>query len=264
MKKQLLLLIALWPCLQTMADSIPNAGFEDWIFAGWGVNPRGWNVNNSQILAANIVPDSTSHSGLLAMMLIQSGNFRPEAFCGFPVSAHPSSLDGFFRNQLNSGDTALLRVDVYYQGLPVDSSEKSVAGPPVAGYTSFSLPLNAAGSPADSCVVRFLGGTIYLSMISFDDLSLAFPTGTGQATPAVAWSVFPVPFREAFAVQIANRLEAAGSLELYDGGGHKLLEYALAPGTERIRVPAADLAAGLYHLRLITPSGTAACRLVKQ
>ena len=108
MKKTLLILLTCWPFTAIVADTIPNAGFEDWIFVGWNMDPRGWTVNNSQLLAANVVPDSNSHSGLLAMMLIQSGNFRPEASCGFPVTGHPSSLNGFLRNQLNSGDTALI------------------------------------------------------------------------------------------------------------------------------------------------------------
>src|SRR5258705_5026839 len=107
--KKIYLIVALLNCslfLQAQPDSIPNADFEAWWFwAGWGPEPSMWTTNNSQLLAANVVMDSNSHSGTLAMQLINSGNFRPLAFCGFPLNHHPLTLTGYFKNNLWLGDT---------------------------------------------------------------------------------------------------------------------------------------------------------------
>src|SRR5688572_7456290 len=103
MKKRLLLpllLLSLSHALKAQTDTIPNAGFENWIFGGWGSNPAQWIVNNSQIMPANVVPDSDSYSGMTAMKMINSGNFRPFAACNFLLSHHPDAFTGFMKNNL--------------------------------------------------------------------------------------------------------------------------------------------------------------------
>ena len=69
------------------SDSIPNPGFESWIFGGWGANPRFWGTNNSQFLPATVIMDNNSYSGTVAMMLINEGSPLSRNACAFGGSS---------------------------------------------------------------------------------------------------------------------------------------------------------------------------------
>src|SRR6185369_4519339 len=97
MKKNILLFCFVAQSLFVRAqasDSIPNAGFETWIFVSWFANPISWITNNNQLLANTVVPDTDSYSGSFAMELINMGSFIPLAYCGFRIIHHLNALTG--------------------------------------------------------------------------------------------------------------------------------------------------------------------------
>jgi len=244
-------------------DTIPNAGFETWWFSGWGVNPAFWATNNSQIMAANVIPDSSSHSGTTALMLINSGNFRPHASTGFPLLHHPLVLNGFFKNQLHMNDSALIHIRVFSNGNLTDSGFALVTGGiTISGYYPLSIPVSQNVATADSCEIVLEGGNTYLSQISFDDLSLTFSTGIGELPAPVSFEVYPNPFSDW--LQVTSNADAAGEvrIRLSDVLGRVITERT-SIYKEETRFELTNLPAGIYMLSLEKGNNRATRKIIK-
>src|SRR5436189_5928728 len=108
MKKYFYLILFFSSILNTrisVADTIPNAGFENWNFIGWGENPAWWSTSNGDLFPPTVIKDSASYTGNLAMKLIYTNIVQPVAQCGFSLMNHPINLGGFTRNEMSNNDS---------------------------------------------------------------------------------------------------------------------------------------------------------------
>ena len=248
---------------RAQADTIPNAGFESWWFFGWGLSPADWFVNNSQILASNVVPDSDSYAGSTAMMLINSGNFRPLAYCGFPLLHHPIALNGFIKNQLNFSDTAIIHIRIFSNGQPIDSASQIVTGGIIIqGYFPFTVPVSQNSTAADSCEIMLEGGNSYLSMISFDDLSLTLSTGIDDIPETERFGAYPNPCRDLLFARWDNDFKEV-QLILRDAMGRTVSKQIPEAAHENVEMDLSTLAAGVYLLTLETGSKSITKKILK-
>jgi len=255
MKKLLLSATILFISLSLKAqpgDSIPNAGFEAWwFFAGWGPVPGSWMANVSQILPADEEMDTVAHSGNLAMRIINHGNLRPYAACGFTVSQHPDAMSGFYKNELLANDTAVIRVRVYYNNIVVDSGYREIYSGIIPGYIPFNIPLSQNSPDADSCEVILDGGNMYQSSVSFDDLLLTFPTGIDERRTDSGWNVFPNPVTDEINIVSAVSMDENVRIILTDATGKKISEEDFMIPQQRITIAMRSLPAGVYLLAIL-------------
>ncbi len=244
-------------------DSIPNSGFERWNFISWYLNPAGWGTNNTSLLAATVVQDSNSYSGLLAMQLLNSGSLVPEASVGFKIQQHPISLSGFVRNDILTNDSAYVIVRLYRQNQPVDSGSFTFYGGINPFYHSFIIPISQNSSNTDSCEIRMYGGQQYLSSISFDDLSLTQSSNIGSTSDDNKFKIYPNPFSSYIRVEFSEPIDEDAYIEIYDingklVAGKNLLNNIIAVYTQKngttLLIEQEALAPGVYSL-VVNTSG---------
>ncbi|MBK5285074.1 MAG: T9SS type A sorting domain-containing protein [Bacteroidia bacterium] len=268
MKKLLLSAAILFISLTLKAqpgDSIPNAGFEAWwFFAGWGPVPGSWTVNVSQILPADEEMDTVAHSGNLAMRMINHGNLRPYAACGFTVSQHPDVMSGFFKNELLANDTAVIRVRIYYNNVVVDSGYREIYSGIIPGYILFSIPLSQNSPDADSCLVILDGGNMYQSSVSFDDLQLIFPTGIDERGTDSGWNVFPNPVTDEINIVSPLCMGENVKIILTDVAGKKIREEDFVIPEQKMTIAMRSLPAGVYLLAILNNERAINKLIVKQ
>src|SRR6266496_4159953 len=196
MKKQLLTVYCIiFFSFQSKAqlDTIPNASFENWYYLpNYTVQATGWHNNNSSIAAWNVMPDSISVTGALSLEL-NYVSYRGIIWSGFPLANHPLSLDGYMKNYLNLGDTALISIHVYNSNTLVDSGYAEIYGGIATVFLPFTVNITQNASAADSCVITLTGGNMSGSISWFDDLSLSFPTSVNENFSDSGWKVFPNP-----------------------------------------------------------------------
>ena len=231
-------------------NPIPNAGFETWYYTQfWTIEADQWYSNNSSIAAWNVVPDSVSHTGLLGLK-IQNISYKGTVWAEFPLSQHPVALDCFVKNGLNLGDTAIIRVHIYLSGILVDSGYAEIYGGIGTMYLPFSINISQNVPFADSCAITLEGGNMYMSGISFDDLSFSFPTSASEQTGDKEWNVFPNPFRESFTITYEGNTSENLTFALTDLSGRIISQEKLSAPQNRRIVNTLSLAAGPYILQV--------------
>jgi len=175
-----------------LTDTIPNGGFESWTFTGWNDSPTFWMTNNSQLVAALIVPDSDAYSGNLAMKVSYMNIFQPRAWCNFPLTAHPTNIGGYARNELGSGDSVVIVVRIFYNQVIVDSGYAALYGGFNPLYSPFIVPISQNSPFADSCEISITGGMTLETSITFDDLQFDFFQGITNHEKA-GFTFYPNP-----------------------------------------------------------------------
>jgi len=244
-------------------DSIPNAGFESWLWIGWFTNPEGWTTNNSQIMINTVIPDTDSHSGSLAMKMVNGNTIIPYAACGFDITEHPLALSGYTKNQLFNNDSAMISIHIYNSGVLVDSGYQVVYGGINPNYTSFSVPVTQNSASADSCVIRFWGGTVYQSSVTYDDLYLSFPSGISVMNDEQLFLVMPNPVHDFFYVLLNADPSNEATVTIHDLEGRLVAEEKIiainsrimesfAPVHQANEVYVGTLPAGAYLLTVLS------------
>jgi hypothetical protein len=208
------------PALGSSPDTIPNQGFERWLFTSWFSIPDQWNTSNSQLLAPTVLMDSVAHTGTLAMKLTYQGNITPVAWCGFPLSTHPQNLGGFMKNWLNTGDSATISVYLYDNQLLADSGYGVYYGGINPNYHSFIVPIGQQSSQADSCVIFITGGHGFGSDISFDDLQFDFPVGIPEKSDGF-FRFFPNPCSDFLFIESENQIDFPAYVRVFDPAGRQ-------------------------------------------
>lgn len=231
-------------------DTIPNAGFENWNYTPfWTIEATGWQTNNSSIAAWNVIPDSNSHSGVLALKL-EKISYRGTIWSGFPIAQHPLTLEGFVKNGLNMGDTALVTVQVYSSNTVVDSAYAEIYGGIGSGYLPFLVNITQSTSTADSCVIMIAGGNIFNSTISFDDLSFTFPTSVNEEFSGDGLMVFPNPCSEQLFIVSCNEIKENSFVTLRDMSGRIIWEEKIHRQVGRFTIHTEIFPSGMYLLTL--------------
>jgi len=106
---------------QTIGQTIPNAGFENWAWiGGWYENPQYWTTNNFQISAPVVKDSVTPYQGSYAIKVNRTG-ISGYAKTKFAFSQHPANIKIFVKSNILSGDSTNIRVLAYSAGSIVDS-----------------------------------------------------------------------------------------------------------------------------------------------
>ena len=215
-------LLFLSPCFSfaNVPDTIPNAGFERWLSLTWFDNPETWFTNNNSLLAAGVVKDSAAYSGYLAVKVINSGALVPQLWTSFHLNTRPFSFGGYFKKNILSNDSVIISVHLYYNNIIVDSGHSIEYAGSTSGYVPFSIPISQHLAIADSCDITIVGGTLFTSEISFDDLAFDFSLEIPPIND-VSFSVYPNPCSNNLIIQSNFSKSDNFSLEAYDAIGRR-------------------------------------------
>jgi hypothetical protein len=204
----------------SVPDTIPNAGFERWLNVTWYDNPEAWFTNNNSLLAPGVSMDSNAYSGYLAVKLANVGALVPELWTGFPLTTRPFNLGGYYKKDIRSNDSVVISVHLYLNHILVDNGTSIEYTGSTSGYVPFIIPISQNLAVADSCDISIVGGTVFASEISFDNLEFDFSLGI-PPVEKFSFSVYPNPCTENLIVQSNFSEKEKFNIEAYDVLGKK-------------------------------------------
>ena len=251
-------------------DTIPNAGFEFWTQGGPDyVDPNGWQTLNSQTDIISILTclrdSGTVHSGKYSVKLVtksgagfiipgilSTGQIHQSGAIddGIPMSSRPTSLNGWYKYNPVSNDTATFSISLTKAGSPIGAGAISVRD--TADWTYFSVPVTySSGNTPDSVQLLFFSGTNQSSHLGstmwIDDLSYGYTNGIVNVAADIM-KIYPNPANNQ--VTIDNGSTHALSLNIYSCLGQLVKEVKLSEGVNTIDVSL--FSQGLY---LISAAG---------
>ncbi len=166
------------------------------------------------------------------------------------------------------GDRAF--ISHYYQGLQIYSLANRNAPVRTGFYDTYLQPAGNGGFAGAWGCYPFLGGNKVLisdmqSGFYVVDASAALGVENAEIASPTALQIVPNPAGDFVEVRLSQPLRGAGKVEVLEGVSGKVVAKILWPaGTERLRVPlAAQWAAGLYFLRLLSEDQAATARFFK-
>lgn len=263
---------------------VPNASFENWN----GSVPESWSVNNIAPLNFHVItPDADAHSGALAARgevkqnpVIPSQVVSPTMqTSGVPVTQDPPAVTGRYKFAPTQSTTN------FVIGVTVIDINGGVTGTGTAqyfdaqsGYTPFSVPINydiGGNDPAASVTISFIiaddvpNGALG-SWFLVDDVALDGAQGMNEhgLTTASVGEAYPSPFVHSTTVPVSLGYGTQLRAEVMDILGRSvqvLADRTMRAGDHAITwIPAAEVANGVYFLRLSDGSTQIAKRMVLQ
>src|SRR5665213_1962259 len=193
MKHKLLLSISLFSSIVGYSQTIANGGFENWNSSIYEYPQYFWMNSNMDALNENLplntlkVTDPQQGTYAVKMTTETNGvdtlfgyivNGDPNSGSGgIPYNQHPTTLTGFYKNNIMVGDTAIIFIAFKQNGTIVSQDMAKFTGVHAA-YTAFSITLNipALATP-DSVIIgaassnAFVSSGIPGSMFQLDNLS---------------------------------------------------------------------------------------------
>jgi len=151
------------------AQLVPNSGFEQWT----DQYPDQWFTNSCPQCdppweSYIVRQDTDAFSGNYSANLYSNGVFKPFAYTTFPVAGRPLKLrfqsKVLFPACINTGsttDTVMAKVEIFYNGLVVDSGMWSYSGQNIQTYQPIEVPLSITSFSFDSCRIYFEGGAVF-------------------------------------------------------------------------------------------------------
>jgi len=151
--------LQVWP-------QIPNAGFENWIPAGNCMNPVGWHSPNELTDTLGVyfpitrstdriagrysvrIESNPTQTSPLDWGVLMTENFDTIPGPFFPITGHPTSLDGYYKYLPQNNDTLYIHIHLYRLGTEV-AMGMLVSDVVVSTWTPFTIPISAYAS-ADS------------------------------------------------------------------------------------------------------------------
>lgn len=189
--------IGLMLCATTLAQTIPNPGFENWNTITYE-NPDGWGTCNRENIRKNGPATVSKVQGVsnfairLETMIIAADTFQsymsntendPSAgIGGVPFSQIPTHITGYFRYNLGATDTAILMVLFKSNGTIVSQDMIKIRGTGIQStFASFSYPITLSVTP-DTVIIAAASsnlidnvGVCNGSFIEFDNLGFSGP-----------------------------------------------------------------------------------------
>jgi hypothetical protein len=195
MLKQITLLSTMLVFAGLNGQTIPNGSFENWDNTSFD-NPNAWATTNSFIYAESSIVGVTKETGntgygikLLTVASpdyddasgITNSNYSTiDGAGGEPYSQQPTALEGYYKCDLQAGDSALIIVLFKKQGTVISTDYFRIGGQQNT-FTKFSFPLSLASQP-DSVIFFAISSDVDAgtetagSYIILDDILF---TGTG-------------------------------------------------------------------------------------
>jgi len=292
--KTLIAVMLLLSASITKAQTIPNAGFENWS------NPNGFNVPNdwgnlnditsfSSIytctkgtpgnpgasylkLISKIVTGMGVKPGIAVSGVLNENTLTP--FSGFAYSLRPDAFTGKWQYMGNSSN------DIGYIKVFLTKWNSSVGMHDTIGYASqnlngmvmswanFSFPFtyNSTDNP-DSCIILLnasgpnpeAGSYLYVDNLSFSGVL----TGVENVEATGIFNVFPNPSNQTIQLDLSGLNSKAKQFEIADITG-KVIKTQNSNGSLVQTISIAELDAGNYFLKIYSENGIVTNRIIKQ
>jgi hypothetical protein len=162
----------------TLAQYVPNGGFENWENRIFYEEPESWNTSNTESFTEDTVSAykvSDSYSGEYALrltsVLLENDTLAGYSFCmgsyaggnindtllfngGFPVSGTPDSLFGYFKYGISPDDSAIVFVSFKKNGIIIGQDIFAITGNQNV-YTKLKWAINPMPETPDTAVIAF-------------------------------------------------------------------------------------------------------------
>lgn len=121
------LFTAFLSCKKTIPDfqtiPIPNGNFENWD----NESLMDWQTNNCAACVppfeTNVVQKTTdAYSGRYAAKFIYNNVYKSWAYNKFPINSEPSMLTGYVKDNIASGDSVMIQVELFSGINKIDSA----------------------------------------------------------------------------------------------------------------------------------------------
>ncbi|MBN2683194.1 MAG: T9SS type A sorting domain-containing protein [Bacteroidales bacterium] len=198
MKKNLLLITLVFAGIFGYSQTaIPNGNFESWTNTPYE-NPLYYFTNNLDMfgdgLSAGVTKTTDAYHGDFALKLTSmsneslsmAGNYNPNNpppwTGGIPISGTPTGFRGYYKYDIQTGDTALMLVNFSKNGVNIGVYITKIFGSQ-PDYTLFNIPLDPPLPIAPDSVILFFissdalneiameGSTITIDSISFTGIA---------------------------------------------------------------------------------------------
>lgn len=152
---------------------VPNGDFEIWdnllFLESWQTNscPPCDPPYESYIIQR----DTNAYQGLFAAHFIYNDVFASLAINDFSIPAHPSYLTGYVKSKLPTSDSILIRVNLFNNGIPVDSGKMYITSS-ISNYTQIEIPITQTILDSDSASITIRSGAQTGSELWIDHLQL--------------------------------------------------------------------------------------------
>ena len=171
----MLFVIALLSCKKEAANQqiipIPNGDFEQWDnmsnLAIWQTNSCPACVPPYETYIVQKVTDAAS--GQFAAKFVYNNVYTSYAKNKFAISLHPTSLTGYIKSNIASGDTGTIRIDLFSGSKIVDDGNFYETSSNV-NYRKINIPISQTSSRIDSALITIIGGKKQTTELSVDNL----------------------------------------------------------------------------------------------
>jgi len=294
MKKTLLLSFAFVANFTMLkAQSIPNAGFENWTNMGAYSNPTGWDQLNSLTNLASIytceqgtpgnvgtyylkLTSKTAGTfgvvpGVAASGLIDVATQQPKS--GFAFNAQPQALTGKWQHMIFGSSQGFIDVQLTKWN-STSNSRTIVANGHVdltgmaMSWANFSIPLAYLETFApDSCIIsmRASGNAPTNNDYLWID-ELAFTgsvTAINQLNNNSNISLFPNPSSSTLMIDLSILKNTAAEIKIFDLQGQEIYALNKLTLSANTSIDISSLAAGNYILNIISSEGLISKKFIK-
>lgn len=276
---------------------IPNANFESWdSFTGY-VSPTSWDNLNSSTSALSVYtceqgsPGYTGAHylkltsktviglgvapGVAVSGLIDFTTYGPKS--GFPTTARPVSLKGMWQYMASGADQGFISVLLSRWNTATSRRDTvAFANNPLVGmamsWASFNINLNYySGYAPDSAIIVLSasgatavnGSYLYVDSLTFSG-SVPLGVTTIGASKLAPTTLYPNPASSQVAISYysPNAHNVNITLEDMSGKTIKTLDFAAIKGENNINLNVADIARGLYFVRIVNEANTEVKKLI--
>lgn len=265
-------------------SQIQNPGFE-MVTAN---KPDNWNLG---FYSTYFIKDTTaSYTGSKAAYIkafaAQSYSVQGAVLGLFPASGKPISLEGWYKCNLQPGDSLVFSPYVYQTNIySAKAQGYAFTTTSTAVYKQFSAAINYAGFPGNTVGTAFI--SIYLSgpttdaegifipqagtWAILDDLSLTYPVNTGisnAVTDVTVEKIYPQPAADYAYVVYTLSETVSCSLKLFDVTGKEvktiIANEQQSPGRYKAELDLSGVGTGIYFVKLSAGDKSRVAKLIKE
>jgi hypothetical protein len=248
-----------------ISQTIPNAGFENWISGTNGPEPQDWFSLNS-IFAGSVV-QTPGHTGTYAVRLASVSDGSGGILGGGvtlnigPVNYKPTGFTGYWKDFANGGIDEIAACMTVYDSSNNYINDHCTYTPllsDVPTWTAFSVPV---GNSSNSATFYYLIDIHFVNISNvftpygdIDDLVLNYITGTEELSMSLMnnFSISCIiPFQK-YQLNIDNLKNTPLNIELIDvtGKKHFNVQDNFSAGHSEFPIDLTDYASGIYFCKV--------------
>ena len=150
---------------------IPNGDFEQWdnipYLAIWQTNSCPYCVPPYEPYIVKKVTDA--EHGQYAAKFVYNNFFSSYAINRFAISSHPTSLIGYIKSNIATGDTAFIYIGLFSGNNKVDNGifYETSSSP---SYRQINIPITQTATVADSAAIKIVGGHMHNTELFVDNM----------------------------------------------------------------------------------------------